>query len=134
MRGCPRFSSREHLTLSTTCSILINRLNDLGAHGSALDGFKSYLGDRKQTILIDGPKSTKTNLRFGIPQGSVLGPILFTIYTRPLENIAKKFGHNIIYMLMTPSCMCPSNHQTRNLFNLRSKKRTMLYRNLSVDG
>ena len=73
-------------------SILINRLYDLGVRGSALDWFKSYLGDRKQTILIDGSRSTETNLNFGVPQGSVLGPILFTIYTRPLGNIAKKFG------------------------------------------
>jgi len=73
-------------------SILFNRLYDLGVRGPALNWFKSYLGDRKQTILIDGSRSTETNLRFGVPQGSVLGPILFTIYTRPLGNIAKKFG------------------------------------------
>jgi hypothetical protein len=53
---------------------------------------KAYLGDRKQTILIDGSRSTETNLCFGVLQGSVLGLILITLYTTPLGNIANKFG------------------------------------------
>ena len=73
-------------------NILLNRMFSLGVRGSALEWFKSYLSNRKQSVIIDGSRSIESNLSFGVPQGSVLGPILFTVYTTPLGSIAKKFG------------------------------------------
>lgn len=70
--------------------ILINRLRDVfGIAGPALDWFQSYLTSRTQRINIDGIKSTALPLDFGVPQGSVLGPKLFTLYTTPLAKIIK---------------------------------------------
>ena len=63
--------------------------------GTALSWFKSYLSSRSQRVLIDGVFSKPTDLTCGVPQGSVLGPILFNIYTLPLANILGK--HNIAY-------------------------------------
>ena len=72
---------------------LLNLLNKrFGICGSALDWIRSYLSDRQQCILIDGETSEKLNLSYGVPQGSVLGPILFTIYTTPLGDIVRKHG------------------------------------------
>ena len=72
--------------------ILFKRLYDLGIREHALDWFISYLCSRKQSVNINGIKSTPRDLPYGVPQGSVLGPILFTLYTSPLGSIAKKFG------------------------------------------
>jgi len=75
--------------------ILIQRLYDLGIRGAALNWFKSYLSERTQSVTIKGVRSEKRELVYGVPQGSVLGPILFTIYTIPLGKIAKKY--NLLY-------------------------------------
>ena len=71
---------------------LFRRLEDLGVHGSAHSWFRSYLSGRKQSVYINGTKSAPHNLPFGVPQGSVLGPLLFTLYTIPLGEIARKYG------------------------------------------
>ena len=72
--------------------ILFRRLFSLGIIGNALQWFKSYLTNRRQSVLINGVRSTTRDLPFGVPQGSVLGPILFTLYTSPLGDIARKYG------------------------------------------
>ena len=74
-------------------SILINRLEKrVRIKGKALDWFKSYLEDRKQCVSINKTKSKSCALKFGVPQGSVLWPILFSLYTLPLADILKKRG------------------------------------------
>jgi hypothetical protein len=79
-------------------NILIDRLvSQLGIKGKALDWFRSYLHQRTQSVTINGSESNIWELIFGVPQGSVLGPILFIIYTSPLGKILKK--HNISYHL-----------------------------------
>jgi hypothetical protein len=73
--------------------ILIEQLSSrLGVKGIALAWFKSYLSNRTQTVFIDGTKSNIIFLLFGIPQGSVLGPFLFTVYTLPLADIIRRHG------------------------------------------
>ena len=68
--------------------ILLSRLSSLfGVTGLALDWFKSYLSERFQQIKINHYLSKPASLKFGVPQGSVLGPILFTLYTSPLSNV-----------------------------------------------
>ena len=69
----------------------------LGLTGTALNWFCSYLSDRIQSVLIDGAESEIWNILFGVPQGSVLGPILFIIYTSPLGDILR--SHGIMYHL-----------------------------------
>ena len=74
--------------------ILIKRLHDnLGLSRTALAWMNSYLRGRSQSVVINGTKSEPADLQYGVPQGSVLGPILFTIYTSPIGAIAKR--HNL---------------------------------------
>ena len=63
----------------------------MGIRDAALDWFKSYLSQRRQFVVINGTPSSHLNLSFGVPQGSVLGQILFTLYTTPLGAIARKY-------------------------------------------
>ena len=69
-------------------SILLHRLEfKYGITGAALLWFKSYLTDRVQTVSINGVLSEPCDLDCGVPQGSGLGPILFTLYASPIEDI-----------------------------------------------
>mgnify|MGYP001303785601 CR=1 FL=1 len=61
-------------------------------NGKVLDWFRSYLTDRYQSVVINGVKSSKHMLQYGVPQGSVLGPVLFTLYMQPLSLLISKFN------------------------------------------
>lgn len=65
---------------SVSHRILIAKLEHLGIRGKALDWFKSYLADRYQTTVIGGKNSRTLKVTNGVPQGSILGPLLFLIY------------------------------------------------------
>ena len=60
--------------------ILIDKLKYYGVHGSNLNLFSSYLENRKQYTEIDNIKSNMLSITTGVPQGSMLGPLLFIIY------------------------------------------------------
>ena len=60
--------------------ILVNKLEHVGIRGSSLSWFRSYLGERKQFVQVGSSTSSTTDMKFGVPQGSVLGPLLFIVY------------------------------------------------------
>ena len=70
--------------------ILLRRLTtSFGIRGKALAWFSSYLSGRSQRILFDGVTSDNYDLRFGVPQGSCLGPLLFVVYASKLFEIVQ---------------------------------------------
>ena len=60
--------------------MLLYKLNHYGIRGKALEWFRSYLKDRKQFVCINNEKSSLRSVDCGVPQGSILGPLLFIIY------------------------------------------------------
>ena len=72
--------------------ILLHHLHNVFEFGdTVLSWFQSYLENRTQTVVVLGKNSTPSSLRYGVPHGSVLGPILFILYTQPLSNVIQHY-------------------------------------------
>ena len=72
--------------------MLLDRLSNIGVQGMAHKWSQSYLHNRHQSVIIKGVKSKSVPLRYCVPQGSVLGPFLFTQYTVLIGAICRKHG------------------------------------------
>jgi exonuclease III len=101
-------------------TILLTRLqHTFGISGTALSWFTSYLSDRKQTVLIKGTYSQPAHLTCGVPQGSVLGPVLFTLYTSPLSTIIK--SHSLKHHFYADDTQLQDSDSPDNIQNLLTR-------------
>ena len=66
-------------------SILLHKLNYYGFRRGSLNLLNSYLSNRKQYVQFEGNKSCLSNIMTGVPQGTILGPVLFIIYTNDIN-------------------------------------------------
>jgi len=76
--------------------ILLHKLSYYGITDTALKLFKNYLSNRYQYVTYENSNSTLLRISTGVPQGSILGPLLFLIYVNDLQNVCKIF-HPIMY-------------------------------------
>lgn len=80
--------------------ILLERLSSwFGLGSTALNWFRSYLSERTQKVKVGNHFSNPSKLPFGVPQGSVLGPLLFIMYTTPISKIITDYSniHHHLY-------------------------------------
>ncbi len=71
---------------------LLYKLESSGISGRLLNWFSSYLSERKQRVVLPGGHSSWNAIKAGVPQGSILGPLLFLIY---INDIVHRIGANI---------------------------------------
>ena len=73
--------------------VLIDRLHvDFGLSSTALNWIASYLTERKQYVKVGQHSSCLTTCNSGVPQGSVLGPLLFAAYVSPVGDLIESYG------------------------------------------
>ena len=73
----------------------------------------SYMSDRSQCVQVNSQSSPTTSLNYGVPQGSVLGPVLFSLYMKPVTDILNK--HDISYHLYADDLQIYTNCPVENL-------------------
>ena len=69
--------------------VLLDKLSSFGFNRSALQWFTSYLTNRTQSVCVNGVVSDSQTIMFGVPQGSVLGPLLFIMYINDLPHVIR---------------------------------------------
>ena len=89
--------------------ILLSKLRSYGIRGIASDWFTSYLSNRKQYVTVNGIQSTMLNISHGVPQGSILGPLLFLIFINDIVNASSFFKYTLFADDSTLSTCIPSN-------------------------
>lgn len=100
--------------------ILLEKLQVFGFRGPVLAWFKSYLNSRKQYIVYDNFPCSQTPIYCGVPQGSMLGPILFSIY---INNIIR-CSNNLKYLFYDDDTILYM--EAKNLYVLQKKVNTEL--------
>ena len=108
-------------------TILLDRLNVYyGISELALGWFKSYLSGRAHSVKISSTLSYPAVLHYGVPQGSVLGPILFSLYTNPISSIIHSHSNinyhfyaddTQLYITLSPENFSHSIQKRKNCLN-----------------
>ena len=98
---------------SVSHEILLRKMEKYGIRGKALMFFKSYLSTRNQIVSLNNTLSSSTFVKFGVPQGSILGPLLFLIFINDLPHATKFF----VRLFADDTFLCAQNENISILEN-----------------
>ena len=82
--------------------ILVNKLNRIGLDENSIFWFESYLNNRTQSTILNNKCSSELTVSYGVPQGSILGPTLFTIY---INDLADHVNSKIFFLCRRYCCI-----------------------------
>ena len=102
--------------------LLLKKLRHYGIRGMALDWFVSYLSDRRQFVAVNLAESSLLSIAHGVPQGSILGPLLFLLFINDFPNVNSFF--KFILFADDSTLSCHFNHS--NELIIRNKLETEL--------
>ena len=83
-------------------SILMKKLEIFGLDDQARTWIQSYLSGRSQAVMVDGALSPALSLSCGVPQGSILGPLVYILFTNEIPDLVH--DHQVNFMAPTPCC------------------------------
>ena len=109
---------------------LLNQLHSLGIREELLGWFRVFLTERRQRVKVNGALSTWTNVTSGVPQGSVVGPLLFAMFVCDvpalLSNYISMFADDTkIYQAITDSQEAQQSNLQEDLNTIQAWARTM---------
>ena len=112
---------------SVNHKILLSKLKIYGIRGIALDWFCSYLSERSQYVFINGSRSSVKKIEYGVPQGSILGPLLFLIFINDITKSSKLFNY-ILYADDSTLSTCFSEDELGSHSNLINEELKRVYK------
>ena len=92
--ACGVFIDLEKAFDTVNHQILLTKLEHYGIRGTANKWFASYISSRRQKVRLDDAYSEFRSISCGVPQGSILGPLLFLIYINDMRNAVK---HSVVH-------------------------------------